>query len=102
MDTDELTESAYELIKIAQEVCDFIKSEIAASSNEYLNENDFLEGTLGYVKEIADDPAEYLDYWNLLDETDVGEFLLKIEGLMKKIESVLALPIEKRGPISFE
>jgi hypothetical protein len=52
---------------------------------------------LKHVKEIEKDPKEYLDGWNLLDETDIKAFKQKIKILREHIEKTLTTPIKKRG-----
>ena len=61
MDTDYLTSIAYDCIRLANKATDVLKSEIGAACNQYRDENEYLTGTLAYVKEIEEDPEVYLD-----------------------------------------
>jgi hypothetical protein len=67
MDTDELTEMAYDTILLAHEALDVLSLEIGASAKDYLTEDEFLRGTLIILKDILADPESYLDSWNYLD-----------------------------------
>jgi hypothetical protein len=85
MDTDDLTEMAYESIIIANEITDFLKCDIGVRSMDYEDENAYLNGILKFVRKIKNDPEGYLDYWNLLDEIDLDFFVEEIEYLEKHI-----------------
>ena len=75
MDTDDLTEMAYESIIIANEITDFLKCDLGVRSMEYDDESAYLDGILKFVRKIKNDPEGYLDYWNLLDEIDLDFFV---------------------------
>jgi hypothetical protein len=99
MDTDDLTEMAYESIVIANEITDFLKCDIGVRSKDYKDENDYLKGILRFIQKIKNDPEGYLDSWNLLDEFDLAFFKKEIEFLEKHILKTLKTPIEKRGVV---
>ena len=50
MDTDDLTEMAYESIIIANEITDFLKCDLGVRSKDYKDENAYLNGILKFVK----------------------------------------------------
>ncbi len=62
MDTDYLTELAYETLSKAFDVSDILRAEIGASALAFKTEADFLRGTLAFLDEILEDPEEYLDW----------------------------------------
>ncbi len=64
MDTNDLSEMAYETIARAYDVLDVLRSEIGASVKEFKTEDEFLNGTLEFLKEILDNPRDYLDGWD--------------------------------------
>jgi len=101
MDTDYLTPMAYDCIRLANDATDVLKSEIGAACSQYRGEDAYLQGILKDVKEIEQDTEEYLDWWNLLDNTDMAEFRTKIRLLSEHIEKTLRTPIEKRGEPEF-
>jgi len=102
MDTDYLTPMAYECIRLAEKVTDVLKSEFGAACSRYRNEDAYLQGILTDVKEIEEDPQEYLDWWNLLDDTDVDVFQGKIRELREHIEKTIITPLAKRGKPPFK
>ena len=97
MDTDDLTEMAYESIIIANEITDFLKCDLGVRSKDYKDENAYLNGILKFVQKIGNDPKAYLDFWNLLEELDLDFFMKGIEYLEKHILKTLKTPIDKRG-----
>jgi len=54
-------------------------------------------GILTDVKEIEEDSEAYLDWWNLLEQADIGEFKNKIRVLREHIERTIGTPIAERG-----
>jgi len=97
MDTDDLTEMAYESIIIANEITDFLKCDLGVRSKDYKDENAYLNGILKFVQKIRNDPKAYLGFWNLLEELDLDFFMKGIEYLEKHILKTLKTPIDKRG-----
>ncbi|NQU42767.1 hypothetical protein HQ520_05745 [bacterium] len=97
METFDLTRMAYSCIGIAGRAADVLRSEIGAACSQYRIEDDYLRGILEDLEEIAADPEDYLDWWNLLEETDVGTFMRDLDALRGHIKRTLAIPIEKRG-----
>ena len=99
MDTDGLTEMAYESIIIANEITDFLKCDLGVRSKDYEDENAYLNGILQFIQKIKNDPEGYLDSWNLLEERDLGFFAKGIEYLEKHILKTIETPIEERGEV---
>ena len=71
MDTDESSETAYDIIVRAAKVSDTLKSEIGALSGRYKSENEWLRGAQGHLQAIIDDPESYVHYWNLQEEEGI-------------------------------
>lgn len=101
MDTDDLTLMAYECIQYGNDVVDFLKAELGAVCMEFKTEDEYLKAILNRVKEIDEDPEDYLDAWNLIEQIDVKDFKRKIKKLEKHIEKTIKTPIEKRGATSW-
>ena len=97
MDTNQLTPMAYDSIGWANDASHFLKSEIGAACRDYRKEDDYLRGILTYVKEIESDPVDYLDSWNIAEQTDIKKFKQKIRELRKHIEKTIATPLKQRG-----
>jgi hypothetical protein len=66
MDTDDLTEMAYEAITRAGDALDVLRSEIGASAADKKEEDDFLRGVAVHLRKILKSPKQYLDHWNYL------------------------------------
>lgn len=92
MDTDDLTENAYEILHYTHEVNEFLWVEFGSMCRNYKNEDEYLNGLLNYTTEIKNDPDEFSDAWNLEENIKIKD-LTKIE---EKIRSVLSIPFEKR------
>ena len=85
MDTDYLTPMAYDCITLAYDAIDVLRSELGAACMHFDDED-------AYVKEIEEDPEDYLDDWNLLEETDLTRFRQKIQVLRQHVEKTIATP----------
>ena len=97
MDTDYLTEMAYQCIVIANYACDMLKAELGAMCSDYKSEDEYLAAVLKYVKRIERKPHEYLDDNNYLDEIDVKTFKMKLKILREHTVKTMAIPIKNRG-----
>jgi len=97
MDTDYLTQMAYDCIRLANDAIDVLKSELGAACGKYRTEDEYLKGILKDVRAIEKDPRGYLDYWNLLEETDIRVFKRKLKVLRDHIERTIATPLKERG-----
>ena len=102
MDTDDLTPTAYDCLLLANHVTGVLMTELGATCSRYKTENEYLHGILADVKEIEEDPTDYLDYWNLLDEIATPVFVQRLRKLRKHIERAIATPVKDRGKPPFE
>lgn len=96
MDTDDLTDMAYESIVIAARFCDELKAELGAMSTRFKEEEGYLRAMLAHVAEIREDPREYLECWNIEEKTDIGAFRRAIVFLEDHIENTIRAPYAKR------
>ena len=92
MDTDDLTEEAYEILPLADGINDFLITDLGVMSRDFGREDEYLKGMLAFILDIKDDPDEYRDSWCLDENIDQASLLL----LEKKIKEVLAIPYEER------
>ncbi|MFH1350553.1 MAG: hypothetical protein ABII26_06400 [Pseudomonadota bacterium] len=97
MDTDDLTEMAYQSIVMADRITEYLKCDLGVRSMDYEDEDAYLHGILNFVREIKTDPEAYLDSWNLLDDIDLDAFVKGIEGLEKHILKTIETPLGQRG-----
>ena len=101
VDTDDLTEMAYQMIPIAGDISDYLRCDIGARCHAYRNENDYLSGTLVFLKKIVQYPKNYLESWNL-DDIDPQHFKAAVLRLVKHVSKTIATPIANRGATAFE
>jgi len=100
MDTDDLTELAYESIGLAGDASPCLRAVIGAACSGYLNEDDYLRGILADVKMIEKSPQNFIENWNLPEEEEMG-FASNVRALRKHIEKTLAVPLAERGKPAF-
>ncbi len=96
MDTDDLSELAYECIIYANEATDILKTELGAECSKHTNEDDYLKAIESYVAAIKDEPDEYLENWCLEEDVDKKQFLISIDLLLKKIEKTINIARAER------
>jgi hypothetical protein len=99
MDTDDLSDMAWDIIVRAAQVSDTLKADLGARSGRYENEDDWLCGVQKFLQRIVEEPGEYVDYWNLEEEEGVaaamiGEIALE---LSRRAKETMAKPPTQRG-----
>ena len=99
MDTDDLSEMAWDIIVQAAQVSDNLKVELGALSGSFTNEDDWLCAVRKLLQEIIEDPIRYMDYWNLeefesVTTTTIREFASE---LCQRALDVLATPLNLRN-----
>jgi len=97
MDTDDLTEMAYETISRAGDVLDVLRSEIGAAAAGKTMEDEFLRGVRSHLSRILRSARDYLDSWNYLDTVNIRDFKRGVTELLSHIDKTLATPYEQRG-----
>ena len=99
MDTDDLSDMAYDIIIRAARVSDTLKAELGALSSDYKNENGWLRGVQEHLKEILEDPEDYVDSWNLEEEEGVTAARIRelADQLYQQAGVVLSTPLKDRG-----
>ena len=102
MDTDYLTPMTRECIRLAEDAVHTLSSELGAACSQYRYEDAYLQGILSDVKEIEEDPEDYLDLWNMIEEVDMQPFLQKLRVLREHIEKTIKTPIAERGEPEFK
>ena len=99
MDTDDLTEKAYQIIRLAGGISDYLRCDIGVRSGDYDNEDDYLLGILVFLKEICSYPEEYLDSWNIYS-IDPNYFKATVLELVSYVAKTIDTPIAERGEIA--
>ena len=87
MDTDDLSEEAFEVLTIAHGINQFLWVELGALSSKYQDEERYLEGALKFIRKIRKDPEDFQDLW-LLEEPINARHLLQLEEQIKKVQSI--------------
>jgi hypothetical protein len=101
MDTDDLTEMAYETITRSGDVLDVLRTQIGASASDKKTEDDFLRGVAVCLRRILKSPGAYLGHGNYLEEIDVKTFRNEVAELLAYVEKVLSIPYTQRGEPAF-
>ncbi len=99
MDTDDLTNMAYENIRIAAYFNDYLKAELGAMSGQFKEEEEYLGAMLAHVIEIRKHPRSYLESWNIENETNIKTFRQNIVQLENHIDKTIQTPKAKRSRI---
>jgi len=99
MDTDELSEMAYDIIVQAAQISDTLKAELGALSGHYGKEDNWLQGVLGHLKEISADPEAYVEYWDLETEEGITPTVIKKTAaeLCRSVNEVMSTALNRRG-----
>lgn len=63
MDTDNLTEMAYQSIILADDATDVLKCELGVLCGRFKSEDEYLKRVLEYLAKLAEEPEDYLDAW---------------------------------------
>jgi len=87
MDTDDLSEEAYEILSVAHTINECLWVELGAMSSRYEDEEGYLKGILEFIRNIKEDPEGFQDLW-LLEEPIKHKDLLRIEEQIKKVQSI--------------
>jgi len=87
MDTDDLSEEAYEVLTIAHGISEFLWVEMGALSSKYRDEEAYLKGWLKFIRAIQKDPEGFQDLW-LLEEPISPKHLLLLEEQIKKVQKI--------------
>ncbi|MFV0436525.1 MAG: hypothetical protein ACK5PS_03920 [Desulfopila sp.] len=99
MDTDDLTEMAWGVIVSGSRVSDTLKVELGAMASQFKTEDEWLCEVRAHLVKIFEDPAAYVDFWDLEDTeavtvTMIGSIAAELRA---RVESILSTPMNKRG-----
>ena len=97
MDTGDLTDMAYNVLIMANNITDCLKTELGVLSAKYKNEDEYLNGILNFINKIKEAPENYFDFQVLWDELDIPFFKSSLEKLTKYVMMTLETPMEQRG-----
>lgn len=103
MDTDDLTEMAWGVIISASRVSDTLKAELGVMAIRFKTEDEWLRGVRAHLVAIFEDPAEYVDSWDLENAEAVSATMIGCIAaeLRDRVDSILSTPMNKRGSRSW-
>jgi hypothetical protein len=95
VDTDELTEMAWDVIVRVACVSDTLKAELGAMARRFQSEDEWLRGVRAHLEKIAVDPAEYSDAWGLENEEGITASMFGscAAKLCLRVNEILAIPL---------
>ena len=97
MDTNDLTEKAYEILTIAEEVDHIVTVNFGVICSRLKNEDEFLQVALEYVQSIIGNPKDYIENWGLDENLEYGDFAQSMINLKDLILSIMQVSLEDRG-----
>jgi hypothetical protein len=97
MDTNDLTEKAYEILTMAEGIDHIVTVHLGTICSRLSNENEFLQEALEFMKGIVGKPTEFLENWGLKEVVDYGDFTQDIISLSNHIESIMQISLKDRG-----
>ncbi|MGK2856874.1 MAG: hypothetical protein ACSLFQ_06690 [Thermoanaerobaculia bacterium] len=99
MDTDSLTEDAYQAIRLAREASPYFGAKLAISGAKAQTEYEFLRCMLQLVEEFAENPDETSE--SLGDDLSPAQVAVLCIRLRSHILHTLGKPINERGGAPF-
>ena len=97
MDTNDLTEKAYEILNIAEGINHLITVHIGALAISFSEEDEYLYAILELLSEIMKDPDGFIEDWDIAEEIDGNILKAGLERLAQYTKEVINIPIENRG-----
>ncbi len=96
MDTDYISNEAYNVIRCAARFDDTLKALIGAECSECADEDEYLEHIIELIGEIKKDTKEYLEEWGLEDQFSIRDYREKLKTVEAEVKKVQAIPKESR------
>jgi hypothetical protein len=90
---------AYEVITNATRVSGTLKAELGAMAGRYRGEDAWLGGVKEHLRDILEDPEDYVEYWDLEEAEGVSASRIGAcaKALLHEVDTLLALPMDQRG-----
>ncbi|MCF8052778.1 MAG: hypothetical protein K9L59_16170 [Desulfobacterales bacterium] len=97
MDTNDLTEKTYEILKLSEDIDHIITVHIGAMCGRYNDEDMFLSHAFKFITGIMDAPDEFIEDWGIEEGAEPGAFKSGLSSLKGYIQEVMAIPYKERG-----
>ena len=97
MDTDDISEMAYQTLRLSESINHIITVEIGAMSSSYSDEDAYLREILKYIRRIKKFPEDYIEGWSIDNEITPADLRKGIYKIEKHILNTLSTPTNLRG-----
>ena len=97
MDTNDLTEKAYEILKLSEDINHLITVHIGAMCSRFQQEDDFLNAVTEFIQAIKDEPEDFIEDWGIEDEIDASSLIFSLSKLKAYVEETIKTPMGNRG-----
>lgn len=92
MDTNDLSDQAYELIWQAAKIDDTLKSILGSTCSECENEDEYLKTVMEIIEEIEEETNDYLEEWGLEEMFTVGQYRNYLKKMKLQVKEVIEMP----------
>ena len=89
MDTNDLSDQAYELIWQAAKIDDTLKSILGSTCSECENEDEYLKTVMEIIEEIEEETKDYLEEWGLEEMITVVQYRKHLKKLKLQVKEVI-------------
>lgn len=96
MDTDDLSQVAYQCLMDACYIADILGTEMGARARDCRTENEFLQSMINQIVEIEEEPKECLESYGLEEDIGPREFVRELVALKVRVSKVMKTPMAER------
>ena len=100
MDTDDLSNEAYEIIKNAGKINDLLRPMLGVLCTKQKGENEFLNESIKFLNKIINDPEYMIDEF-VIEEEEIPQKIKEIKNLIKLAQIVFEIPAVKKTYIAW-
>ena len=97
MDTDDLSEMAYEILRIAEHANHILTLELAVLSRHFRSEDEYLAAVRRRIHNIREGAADFVESWGIQDEISTAQLCTVLSAIDNHILKTLDTPMQTRG-----
>jgi len=97
MDTNDVTEKAYEILILAKDRNHLITVQIGVICTHNETENDFLKEALNFLQSKIDKSDSFIEDWGIDDEIDAEALRIGLLNFKSYVEETINTPMNYRG-----
>ncbi|HSW62554.1 MAG TPA: hypothetical protein VLH56_04455 [Dissulfurispiraceae bacterium] len=97
MDTDDLSDMAFETVRIAESIHHMITVHLGVMAGKYRDEDSFLRAALRFVCTLIKKPRNFIDEWGIEYEIQPWQLAKGLRQIEDHIVATLAVPLPLRG-----